>query len=122
MLAPETRSRPRRRPARLALFALLLLCALAAAGALVMALWNAVLVPALGAGPLNFWQALGLLLLCRLLFGRWGPPRRHGPPAALREHLGSLSPQQRERFRQHWQARCATRGQDTPGPDTDTKH
>ena len=97
---------PGRRPARFAFFLLMLLCAAALAGALVMALWNTVLVPALGVHALGYWQALGLLLLCRLLFGNWGPGRRgrHGPPTG---GPGPLSPEQRARWAAHWKARCA---------------
>lgn len=112
---------PRRHPARFAFFLLMLLAGAAAAGWVVMALWNAVLVDALGAKPLGYWQALGLLLLCRVLFGNWGP-RRMGPaggmrgsggpdgqegPGALRDKWGSMSPEQRARFKDHWKSRCA---------------
>jgi hypothetical protein len=38
-------------------------------GWVVMLLWNAVLVPAVGAGVITFWQGLGLLALSRLLVG-----------------------------------------------------
>ena len=106
---PKMGPRPQRRPARVAFFVLMLLAAAAAAGGLVMALWNAVLVEALGAKPLGYWQALGLLLLCRVLFGKWGP-RRMGPPGgpkAMGEKWGSMSPEQRAGFRAHWKARCA---------------
>jgi hypothetical protein len=99
--------RAHRHPARAAFFVLMLLCAAAAAGWLVMTLWNAVLVEALGAKPLGYWQALGLLLLCRVLFGNWGP-RRRGPPGAGpgAGHPGSLSPEQRARWAAHWKSRC----------------
>jgi hypothetical protein len=110
--------RRQRRPVRFAFFLLLLLAAAAAAGWLVMALWNAVLVQALGANPLGYWQALGLLLLCRVLFGNWGP-RRMGPPVGmrgpdapdgpgvLRDKWASMSPEQRTRWAAHWKSRCA---------------
>lgn len=118
--------RPPRRPARVAFFVLMLAAAAAAAGALVMALWNAVLVDALGAKPLGYWQALGLLLLCRVLFGKWGP-RRMGPPgaaggrAAWGEKWGAMSPEQRASFRTHWKARCAAPdGAKTTPPAGDT--
>jgi hypothetical protein len=107
--------RPHRHPgkfAAFAAFAVVLLCAAAAAGWVVMTLWNAVLVDALGAKALGYWQALGLLLLCRILFGNWGP-RRMGPPGdpgAMREKWGSMSPEQRERFKEHWKARCGPAG------------
>jgi hypothetical protein len=39
---------------------------------LVMHLWNWVLLPLLGWRQLTFWQALGLLTLCRILFGGLG--------------------------------------------------
>lgn len=115
----------RRHPARLAAFVVLLLGGLLVAGWVVMMLWNAVLVPALGARPLGFWQALGLLLLCRLLVGNWGP-RRHGgpwrppgprgPAATLRDRWDHMSPEQRERLREQWSARCGNR---TPAPPQD---
>jgi len=51
---------------------------------LVMLLWNW-LLPALftGARTIDYWQTLGLIILCRVLFGggggRWGAHRRwHG--------------------------------------------
>src|SRR5580698_2596078 len=45
---------------------------IAIGGEVVMQLWNW-LGPALfGWRQINFWQALGLLVLCRILFGGWG--------------------------------------------------
>lgn len=73
-------------PAKIALwivFGILAFSAIAALLALVtQALWNAVIPPVIGWKPLEYWQALGLLVLLRLLFGR--PPmkrhREHGHP------------------------------------------
>jgi hypothetical protein len=79
--------------------------------AIVMALWNE-LIPSLFKGPvIGFWQAAGLLVLSRILFGglkgrghhgRW----RHGPPwargwreHAWREHWEAMTPEERERLR-----------------------
>ena len=49
---------------------LFMLAALAALGAVVMWLWNTVM-PGLFAGSqqIDYWRALGLLVLCRILFG-----------------------------------------------------
>ena len=44
-------------------------------GELVMHLWNWLLPPLFGWRQITFWQALGLLALCRILFGGLG---RHG--------------------------------------------
>ena len=50
----------------------------AAASAIVMLLWN-VLIPAIiGWSAVNFWQAAGLVVLCRLLFGGFGKMRGMG--------------------------------------------
>jgi hypothetical protein len=47
-------------------------------GALVQGLWNWLLPPLLGWRTIGFWQALGLLVLTRILFGgvRAGSGRR----------------------------------------------
>ncbi len=74
----------------------------AALSAVVMLLWNA-LIPSLFAGPVvTFWQAAGLLILCRLLFGGFRP--RHGGHhhwrhRAWRSRWYRMSPDERERFR-----------------------
>jgi hypothetical protein len=72
----------------------------AALSFLVMMLWNA-LVPSLFAGPaIGFWQALGLLVLSRILFGGL---RRGGGHAGWRHGMwrrwGGMTAEERERFR-----------------------
>ena len=83
-----------------------LVCAplfVAAVSLVVMLLWNA-LVPSLFAGPvLGFWQAVGLLVLCRILFG--GFRGRGGPPGwkhhrAWHDRWQRMTPEERERFRE----------------------
>ena len=37
-------------------------------GWILMLLWNAVLVPLFGFGALEFWWAVGILLICNILF------------------------------------------------------
>ncbi len=56
--------------APLALLGMLLF--IAVGGASVMLLWNWLLPPLVGWAEVNFWQALGLLALCRLLFSGFG--------------------------------------------------
>ena len=77
-----------------------------ALGGLVMALWNAILPEAAHAGRLGYWQALGLLVLCRVLFGSWGGGRpgggRRGGPHARWQ---AMSEDERQQFRQRWQQR-----------------
>lgn len=73
---------------------------LAAVSFAVMLLWNA-LIPSLFAGPvLGFWQAVGLLLLCRILFGGLRGHGGHGwRQRAWRARWHRMSPEERDRFR-----------------------
>ena len=61
-------------------------------GAVVRQLWNWLLPPLFGWRQITFWQALGLLALCRILFGGFG---LHGSGRSR-----SRTPEERERFRQ----------------------
>ena len=92
--------------APLALLAFLLFIALG--GWVVMALWNWLLPAVFGLGPITFWQALGLLALCRILFGGFG---LHGRGRSnfrrrMAERWERMTPEERERFRQGMRGRC----------------
>jgi hypothetical protein len=64
-------------------------------GQIVRLLWNAVLPPLFNFPQVTFWQALGLLALCRILFGGMGlGGRRSGMSAEMRERI-------RQRMRSH---------------------
>ena len=54
-------------------------------GVIVRQLWNWLLPPLFGWHPVTFWQALGLLALCRILFGGLGLNGSYGPRARWRE-------------------------------------
>src|SRR5437899_1717410 len=49
-----------------------LLLFIAIGGELVLQLWNWLLPPLFGWRQITFWQALGILALCRILFGGLG--------------------------------------------------
>ncbi|MCD7900145.1 MAG: hypothetical protein LUH22_09780 [Bacteroides sp.] len=46
--------------------------ACAVIAAITMLLWNALIPAIIGWNAINYWQAAGLLILCRLLFGGMG--------------------------------------------------
>ncbi|HMH20206.1 MAG TPA: hypothetical protein VK563_00450 [Puia sp.] len=76
-------------------------------GGVVMLLWNA-LLPVLFHFPvISFWQALGLLLLIKILFGgfRGGGPRGRWKEK-MRQKWTNMPPDQKERFKQEWERRC----------------
>ena len=83
--------------------------------AVVMLLWNAILPPLLHVGNISYGQSIGLLILCRILFGGFrfgGPPRRpFGPSNHLREKWMKMSEEEKAQFRSEWQKRCGKRGE-----------
>ena len=65
----------------------------------VMFLWNALLPGIFGLPAINYWQAVGLLALCRILFGgmgRWHGIDRHKNPLHDRWH--NMSEEERNAF------------------------
>jgi hypothetical protein len=75
-------------------------------GELVMHLWNWLLPPLFGLHMITFWQALGLVLLCRILFGSWGSGGGKNKGRRRREKWEQMTPEEREKLRQSWGARC----------------
>jgi hypothetical protein len=71
-------------------------------GEVVLRLWNWLLPPLFGWRLITFWQALGILLLCRVLFGGhgWRGSRGSRFRHRMRERCGRMTPEERERFRQ----------------------
>jgi hypothetical protein len=91
----------------------------AVGGVIVQQLWNWLLPPLFGWHELSFWQALGMLALCRILFGglglhgsgRSGFRRRMGErmqermAERMEERMASMTPEERERLRQRMRER-----------------
>lgn len=70
-------------------------------GGCVMLLWNWLMPELFGLPSLNFWQAAGLLALCKILFGGFGGGHHHGHGChhggnKLRERWESMTPEERE--------------------------
>lgn len=80
-------------------------------GEIVRLLWNWLLPPLFGWREITFWQALGLLLFCRILFGGsgWRGPARSNIFRRMEERMAerceSMTPEERERFRQRMRER-----------------
>ncbi len=91
-------------PLVLAVFVLFI----AVGGWVVMSLWNWLAPELFGFRSVTFWQALGLLLLCRILFGGFGM-RGGGSHSDHRKRMAErwekMTPEERERFRQTWRGR-----------------
>jgi hypothetical protein len=70
----------------------LFLLFVAIGGEVVRQLWNWLLPSIFGWRPITFWQALGMLALCRILFGGFG-----GQRCSRSRHLTA---DERDRFRE----------------------
>jgi hypothetical protein len=95
-------------------FAVFAVLAVAVVGAVVMALWNALLPVLFGWPAIGFWQALGLLLLSKILFGGLRGGRAGGRHwrGRMAERWAQMSDEERARFRAGMGRGCG-RG---PGP------
>ncbi|MEZ4923193.1 MAG: hypothetical protein R2780_08500 [Crocinitomicaceae bacterium] len=60
------------------LFPIGMLGFIALGGLVVMLLWNGIMPAVFGLGMVTFWQALGMLILGRLLFGGFKKHRHYG--------------------------------------------
>ena len=73
-------------------------------------LWNGLMPSLFGLRTITFWQAVGLVVLGRLLFGGFrpgfgGPPwRRH-----MMARWEQMTPEEREKFRAGMRGRCGWR-------------
>ncbi len=82
-------------------------------GLIVRELWNWLLPGLFGWRMITFWQALGLLVLCRILFGGWGGHGRGRDHARqriherMREKWEKMTPEEREKYRNSWRGRCS---------------
>ncbi len=99
----------RKRRALFAFFGPLLILLL---GAVVMWLWNAILPQVLVVNRINYWQALGLFLLCRILFGGFGFKGRSGRFEGgenWRNKWQNMTEEERKNFKDRWRQRCEER-------------
>jgi hypothetical protein len=85
-------------------------------GYIVMTLWNCI-IPGLfpTVGTLTYWHAIGLLLLCKILFGGFHG-RRHGGwrgrrrmRAEWNEKWSQMNDEEKAKFKEEWKTRCGTR-------------
>jgi hypothetical protein len=91
-----------------AAFLLMMIAAAFLLAFVVMSLWNW-LVPALFARPaITFWQALGLLILSKILLGGLRFGHRGGGywRRRMKERWEQMTPDEREAFRRNMRGRC----------------
>ncbi len=87
--------------------------AIVAVGFVVMTIWNQVLVVVLGVKAVSYTQALGILVLSKILFGGFGKGNKNGEDCswkkrgdAIKEKWHNMSEEEREKFKEDWRFRC----------------
>jgi hypothetical protein len=88
---------------------------IALVGLVVMSLWNTLLPEILHVSAITFWQAIGIFILCKILFG-FGRGGRMGPPwmrRGMHERFKDMSPEEREKFKEQMEYRCGWKRRDT---------
>jgi hypothetical protein len=96
---------------------------IAIGGVVVMLLWNWLAPELFGLRLITFGQALGLLALCRILFGGFGGgSRRSNTRRRMRERWEEMSPEEREKIREglHGRGGPTSPLNSTPSPGAHT--
>jgi Ca2+/H+ antiporter, TMEM165/GDT1 family len=91
-------------------------------GAIVMGLWNAILPEIIGVKAISFVQALGILLLSKILFGgfggrggwkdrkrEWGDRKKEWNEI-MKGKWEHMTPEEKEKFKAEWRNRCGKWG------------
>ncbi len=106
------------------------LLAVALVGFITMSLWNW-LVPVIFNGPLiTFWQAMGLLLLSKLLFWGFGGKKQHWHGHSTESHwkaklynkFSTMTPEERELVKQKMKEKWCGWQEKGPGKDEATSN
>jgi hypothetical protein len=106
------------RAIKIALFATI---AVGVVSFVVMSLWNALMPGLFSVKAISFWQALGLLVLSKLLFGGFRPSGGGGGHWRRRmaERWEQMTPEEREKFKQgmRYRFRCGSEEARTERPE-----
>ena len=76
----------------------------------VMLLWNEILSPVLEISTITFWQAMGIFVLSKLLFGfrTFGKSPSKGR-FGHRGRWNRMSHEEKQHYKEAWKRRCETR-------------
>lgn len=107
------------------MFLFIFIAAVLVFGLVVMGLWNSIFPAVLGVKAITFVQALGILVLSKILFGSFGGGGRRwrGGPAwreKMKQRWDNMTPEEREKFKGGWKNRCADMGDRIDKTDSPT--
>jgi Ca2+/H+ antiporter, TMEM165/GDT1 family len=108
----EDRNMKPNRILRVLKFVVIAVVAFSVFGFLIMSLWNWLMPGIFGLHLIGFWQAVGILVLSKILFGGFRP--RFGPGMHWRRRMMArweqMTPEEREKFREGLRSRCGQVG------------
>ena len=83
-------------------------------GFVVMSLWNNILPAVIGVKTISFLQAIGILVLSKILFGGFGGRGgrwrgSHAWKEKMNQRWDKMTPEEREKFQAEWKNRCGGR-------------
>src|SRR5262245_44167980 len=97
-------------------FLLFAVIAVTVLSVVVMGLWNWLMPTLFGMRAITFWQAVGVLVLSRILFGRFGGPgRRMHWRYRMTERWSQMTTEEREKFMAGMKGRCGRFESQVPG-------
>lgn len=80
---------------------------------LVMYLWNGILPDVFGFSTITFWQAAGMLLLSKILFGGMNFGRKggcckgkHHYGQRMKEKFMNMTDEEKEKMKEGWKSKC----------------
>lgn len=104
---------------RIVMWASLFIAGFLLMGLAVQSLWNWLLPEIMGWKSITYWQAMGLLILSKILFkgffwngGRWGNGR--WATHQWKNKWEHMTPEDRERFKQKMREKCSWTSQPEP--------
>lgn len=71
---------------------------------IIVLLWNNIVIDIFSIKAITYWQALGLFILCRILFGSYSFGKKHKPPF-FKERLMNMSDEEKQRLKEEWKKR-----------------
>lgn len=80
---------------------------------IVMWLWNSILPNVIDVHTVTYWQAMGILVLSKILFGGFGGFRNHHTHSHKKHFFNkikNMSPEERENFKRQWRERFHNKG------------
>ena len=94
---------------KIAFFVLAGIAMFFAVSGIVMALWNSLLPEILWVKAITFWQAMGILILSKILFGGFGGKKGFGREKREKlkeERMNGMTDEQKEKLKEVWKKRC----------------